>query len=176
MYHPVLLAVLIFLIEMNILLFILSRGLMHMEMIILFVAAYLAIGLIFGYVYRFFVHSRSQRFIANEMPPVPLAIIGWPIVAWICVFLGLAKLYERIPPTLIGIDDTVSRFFSRKIHEDRFGKLYDMPSPYGRIKKVRVEDSTGVYWIAVPREMTRAKEAVAWTYNMAEEQYDPERV
>jgi hypothetical protein len=46
---------------------------------------------------------------------------------------------------------------------------------YGGIKMVRVTDSAGIYWLSGPPEMKTAKEAVAWTYGLDEQEYDPER-
>lgn len=57
------------------------------------------------------------------------------------------------------------------VHEDKFGKLIKV----GDITFVKVKDASTPreYLLRVPSEMKRAKQAVAWTFNMPEEQYNP---
>lgn len=67
------------------------------------------------------------------------------------------------------------------IHRDEYGELYhvrfndDQP-----LCMVKVYNSTPlpdgtreVYWLTVPPEMERAKQAVAWSFGLSEAQYDP---
>lgn len=67
------------------------------------------------------------------------------------------------------------------IHTDEFGRLYELKRPNGdHIQMVRVTNSTPEpdgtfkdYYLSVPPFMTRAKQAVAWTFNMQEDEYWP---
>lgn len=68
------------------------------------------------------------------------------------------------------------------IHEDSCGRLYELKGE-GQIalKMVRVRNSTAEpdgsykeYYLSVPPFVTRAKEAVAWTFNMSESEYHPQ--
>jgi hypothetical protein len=53
-----------------------------------------------------------------------------------------------------------------------------MRSPYGdgHMVVVKVQDSTGTYWLPVPPGLSTAKEAVAWTYGQSAENFNPVRV
>lgn len=72
---------------------------------------------------------------------------------------------------------------ARKIDSDRFGTLYwkDMPSPEEPIMMVHVINKTPEpdgsfkeYFLRVPPFMRSARDAVAWTFNVSPEDYDPE--
>jgi|ERR1044071_2119834 hypothetical protein len=159
-----------------------------------FGAAYLLIGIITAYIGSFDrytnISQNDRRFNRNA------TIMFWPFA--ICIWIGyfiitkiiiipLNKGVEVVRPkasrAIEDLDGYVCRLFKREIHRDSYGILYEMPSRYGLMKQVRVEDSTGVYWIPVPRvddetheEIKRAKQAVAWTYSMKERDFNPVRV
>lgn len=66
-------------------------------------------------------------------------------------------------------------------HQDDFGILYRKQFTDDEdLVMVKVVNSTPEpdgnykdYWLRVPSEMTRAKEAVAWTFGMSEDEYNP---
>lgn len=68
-----------------------------------------------------------------------------------------------------------------KIHEDKYGALYVKDDILDEsLKMVKVLNSTpepdgttNVYYLRVPPHMKTAKEAVAWTFFMEEDEYDP---
>ncbi|MBX9695747.1 MAG: hypothetical protein K2Z81_25405 [Cyanobacteria bacterium] len=67
--------------------------------------------------------------------------------------------------------------------EDEYGQLYRKTFPEGGpdLVMLRVENSTPEadgsnkhYWLRVPPEMRSAHEAVAWTFSMSTEEYEPD--
>ncbi|HEY9786554.1 MAG TPA: hypothetical protein V6D17_14190 [Candidatus Obscuribacterales bacterium] len=70
---------------------------------------------------------------------------------------------------------------AEKVHEDKYGVLYrKVYSDDEPIVMVHVNDATPqpdgfhrAYFIRVPSFITTAKEAVAWTFNMFPDEYDP---
>lgn len=68
-----------------------------------------------------------------------------------------------------------------KIHEDKYGALYVKDDILDEsLKMVKVLNSTpepdgttNIYYLRVPPHMKTAKEAVAWTFFMEEDEYDP---
>jgi hypothetical protein len=71
---------------------------------------------------------------------------------------------------------------ARKVHEDKYGVLYrkefknDEPLVMVRVTNSTTESdgSRNVYFIRVPPQMTKAREAVAWTFAMGRTEYNPE--
>jgi hypothetical protein len=69
------------------------------------------------------------------------------------------------------------------IHEDHFGKLYSKEIPGDEpIVMVRVINASPEpdghhkpYWLRVPPTVKSAHEAVAWTFGLTPEQYQPEQ-
>jgi hypothetical protein len=70
---------------------------------------------------------------------------------------------------------------AKLVHEDSRGQLYrrDIPGDEAKMA-VRVVNSTpepdgtrNVYWLPVPPTMRTASEAVAWTFGLSEEEYQP---
>lgn len=67
------------------------------------------------------------------------------------------------------------------IHKDEWGELFRKECPGDEeLRFVRCKNSTpeldGTYrteYVFVPPSMTRAKEALAWSFGMTEEEYDP---
>lgn len=67
------------------------------------------------------------------------------------------------------------------VHTDEFGRLYELKRPNGdHMQMVRVTNSTPEpdgtfkdYFLSVPPFMKTAKQAVAWTFNMQENEYCP---
>lgn len=133
---------------------------------------YMAVGAVLGFFISF------GRISVEDRIPIPLTTFAWPVVVPVVLMVLICR-YVLHPP-LIGIiaffDDVLPKLFKKEIHRDQYGILYSMPSRWGDMMVVRVEDSTGVYWIPVPPGIRRAKEGVAWTYEVAEESYDPVRV
>jgi hypothetical protein len=66
-------------------------------------------------------------------------------------------------------------------HDARYGTLWRLNMPWDEpIVMIEVVNSTPEpdgnfkrYWLRVPPEMTTAREAVAWTFNMPAEEYAP---
>jgi hypothetical protein len=110
-----------------------------------------------------------------------LAFLGGVFWVPVLVVWGLTALYNflRIANAVIWVKDKIDwgtiHLLKKEIQRDSFGILYESRSPYGLMKIVKVEDSTGVYWLTVPRNIERAKEGVAWTYGLSEEAYNPLR-
>lgn len=70
----------------------------------------------------------------------------------------------------------------RLVHQDRFGKLWEFPRPGDTAMRfVEVLNSTPepdgsykTYWLRVDPAMQRARQAVASTFGLSEEEYNPE--
>jgi len=70
---------------------------------------------------------------------------------------------------------------AKEIHHDDFGTLYSKEIPGDEpLVMVKVVNSTAEpdgsfkdYFLRVPPTVTRAREAVAWTFDVPEEQYEP---
>lgn len=63
------------------------------------------------------------------------------------------------------------------VHEDETGQLWDCGEVDNeRLRVVRVVDSSTaeVYWLRVPPETERARQGVAWTFNVEEDSYRPD--
>lgn len=133
---------------------------------------YLGIMLIVWYCLRFTEFYQD----ANKEPLQCFAVALWPIGMLFFVGYGAWLVVRRFRFLVTGLDRIVGRVLSWQIHQDEYGTLYRMPSPHGRMLQVKVKDSTGTYWLSVPPNMERAKQAVAWTYNMKEEEFNPIRV
>jgi hypothetical protein len=71
---------------------------------------------------------------------------------------------------------------AKKIHEDQFGELYKKetrnmePLVIVKVRNSTAEPDGSVrdYFIRVPPNMSTAKQAVAWTFNMSENDYSPD--
>jgi hypothetical protein len=132
----------------------------------------------FTHFYHFQRDNPQNRRSGDDPFPYVLWIF-WPIF-YICLGgLGIGVFFMwglRIAAHCL--DMGVERILRRKIHQDEFGELYHVPDPeHGHsILKIKVQDSTGIYWLTVPPTMQRAKQAVAWTYNMNEDEFSPIRV
>jgi hypothetical protein len=130
------------------------------------------VGLLIVWYFLRFTELYRNR---HHDPAAVFLIIFWPVglsvAGLVCAFRALER--SRM---IAGADSLVGRAFKRLIHSDEYGELYEMPSPRGNMRVVRVRDSTGTYWLAVPPEMWRARQAVAWTYSMTEEEFNPVRV
>lgn len=95
---------------------------------------------------------------------------GWPITSQEIL---AAKNQEMRQKALkfYGQERFLKDTQARQIHEDRFGQLFEI----GDIKIVQVKDPSTdrVYFLSVPQEMKTAKAAVASTFGLTEEQYNP---
>ncbi len=98
--------------------------------------------------------------------------------------LNLALTWENIEQRrclceIIGWDKVGEKVGAKEVHRDEYGVLKELPaSPATNNESARfveVINSTDQrkFWIPVPREMERAKQAVAWTYSMEEKDYCP---
>jgi hypothetical protein len=84
---------------------------------------------------------------------------------------------QRIMIERFGYDRYLSESGAVAIQEDEFGRLYELP---GGHKLARLLNSTAnddgtinEYFLPVPREMQTAHQAVAWSFGMTVEQYQP---
>lgn len=134
---------------------------------------YCVIGLVTAYFARF-AADRPDNDAGNGII-VAIGVV-WPISLTMLLLIVCIRMLKKLSPLTARMDWLVSKALKQKVHADEYGVLYRAPSPYGEICFVKVQDSTGVYWLTVPREMERAKQAVAWTYNMNEDDYHPVRV
>jgi len=124
---------------------------------------------------------------------------GWGIYAWhgILVPEYVITLPEPITFELIeaevnvevrrvlierfGLDNYLRAGHAIKVHKDSFGTLYKMNLRGDEpILVVHVVNSTpepdgtyNQYFLRVPPMMVRAKQAVAWTFGLSEEEYEP---
>jgi len=88
---------------------------------------------------------------------------------------------KRIMIERFGLEKYVTSSFDTKIHEDECGTLYSKRTGVGEpLTMVRVTNSTPEsngtykeYFLRVPPTMKTAREAVAWTFDLDEEEYDP---
>jgi hypothetical protein len=86
---------------------------------------------------------------------------------------------KRVMIERYGIENFL--FGSKKIHEDKYGSLYQKDigesEPFVALKVTNStpepDGSYKTYFIRVPPEIRRAKQGVAWTFSMTEEEYDP---
>lgn len=90
---------------------------------------------------------------------------------------------RRAMIALMGEGKYIEESGAKLIHEDKFGKLYHINMGEGNppLASVRVVNSTpepdGSYkivYLGVPDTITTAHEAVAWTFNLTPEQYNPD--
>jgi hypothetical protein len=149
-----------------------------------FILLYLSTGLTVAWASRFGSESEAH---AGADRTIVISFF-WPIALTCYTLLFVEAMVEsplysvcgKVCRFLIRVKDRVDwaaiKFRRVEIHRDKYGILYKAPSPYGQMRFVRVEDSTGVYWLTVPREMNTAKEAVAWTYGINAKEYNPVRV
>lgn len=88
---------------------------------------------------------------------------------------------RRVMIDMIGAEKYIQESGAVPIQQDEFGSLFELGTvPGDRIVMVRVVNSTEesdgtrrVYWLRVPPITRTAKEGVAWTFNMAEAEYQP---
>lgn len=94
---------------------------------------------------------------------------------------------RRVLIEIYGWQKYLRSFGTKVFHEDKYGKLYRRePKSLGQFDEplmaVEVVNSTAEpdgsykrYLLRVPPSMQRAKQAVAWTFGLREEDYDPEK-
>ena len=132
-------------------------------------------GFLTWYILRF--TETYHEYFAGDNEGVALLLFFWPIIGVIFSVNLLVKVissgyYFR------RLDFFICKLFKRRIQRDEYGTLYRLPSPYNNadgMRIVRVEDSTGTYWLPIPSEIQTAKAAVAWTYRIPEEDFNPIR-
>ncbi len=140
-------------------------------------------GVYFSGVFVTFLCVRYAEiwYVRNKHGSGLLVIWAWPIAGPIAlVVCAIIWLIDACGPlcsrVLSWIDFLVGSILKHKIHSDKYGTLYQMPSPLGPMRVVRVSDTTGGYWLRVPPDITKAKEAVAWTYDKNPDEFEPQRV
>ena len=145
-----------------------------MRGVVLLVVAYIAIGLVAGWCARFSRERSTPP--ARNVREVTIAFLFWPVPL---IVLFIAWVFNRavnlIVPFSRWLEFKVTLLLKEEVHRDDFGVLYKGPSPYGEMRIVKVQDSTGTYWLPVPRSMQTAKQAVAWTYDKTPEYFNPVR-
>lgn len=91
---------------------------------------------------------------------------------------------RRVLLRLFGEERYIREIRAQMINEDSHGQLYRAEFPTGgeHLTMVRVENSTPepdgsikIYWLRVPPNITTAREAVAWTFDMDAQVYEPTR-
>lgn len=87
---------------------------------------------------------------------------------------------RRVMLERYGAEKFVATSGAEVISEDECGTLYRMPVKYDHFNMVRVVNKTPepdgtyrVYFLTVPPETLTAREAVAWSFQMQENQYNP---
>jgi len=131
---------------------------------------------------RFTKMYRDNRGIGidSDTPLLFFFVLFWPITyPGAVIYLCWRQIKRGLGVTIFFqiIDKVILPLLRRRIHADDYGVLYRMPSPYGsEMRIVKVQDSTGIYWLSVPPNMQTAKQAVAWTYGMKEDEFYPMRV
>jgi hypothetical protein len=85
---------------------------------------------------------------------------------------------RRVMLAVYGIGRYLREIRAELVHEDQYGRLYRWQPQMGEaVCAVEVRDATDpdrTYWLRVPPRMTTAHAAVAWTFNMTVDQYNPE--
>lgn len=154
-------------------------------------------GAVFEYTLWFLVYSViavlvtliARYYTALSGPDFPdnRALTGllWPLalLIMVAVILGTAaRRFVVIPLTTAvsrtgdraveAVDRLVFQLTSRKHNQDDYGELWShrVPDSNERLYRVRVQDSTGTYYIRVPPETKTAQEGVAWSYEITEHQ------
>lgn len=88
---------------------------------------------------------------------------------------------KRVMLELMGEENYIQAIGAEPVHEDEFGRLYRAEIPGDEpLVMVRLVNSTPepdgsfkTYWLRVPPTMERARQAVAWTFGMTEDEYAP---
>jgi len=115
-------------------------------------------------------------------------VIWWPCMlylllrrAWLLLGQGIRTLLaslnlEGLRTELARRADFVVFWLGRKfIERTDKGELWQGPAPLGvRARRLRVWDDTGTHWIRVPPQMESVKQALAWTFDVSESDYDPD--
>jgi hypothetical protein len=92
--------------------------------------------------------------------------------------------WRRILIEIYGLDKYLQRSMAKKIHRDEYGILYRKATIPGAdpIVAVAVKNSTAepdgtfkTYFLRVPPTIKTAKEAVAWTFGLSQDEYKPEQ-
>ena len=135
---------------------------------------------------NFRLHHESK--LAIEYPD------GWGVAVWHGTRIPSEWLSEKDPKLclswknaeqrrclceMIGWDKIGEMVGAKKIHKDKYGILMELPAspatneePARFVEVINPTDQRK-FWLPVPREMQRAKQAVAWTYEMDETEYAP---
>ena len=105
-----------------------------------------------------------------------LIFVFWPLVDAGVVVWHLSNALNGAEA--VGrIDMLVWHMLKRKVDVGEKGILYIGPSPETEpLARLRVVDFTTkeIHWIRVPPNMERVEEALAWSFDMAEDDYAPE--
>jgi len=87
---------------------------------------------------------------------------------------------RRVMLELFGLERFLRESGAKRVHQDRFGELYERSLGGRDYRFVRVLNSTPEpdgthksYVLSVPATVLTAHEAVAWTFNLRPEQYTP---
>ena len=87
---------------------------------------------------------------------------------------------RRVMLELFGLERFLRESGAKRVHQDRFGELYERSLGGRDYRFVRVLNSTPEpdgthksYVLSVPATVLTAHEAVAWTFNLRPEQYAP---
>lgn len=89
---------------------------------------------------------------------------------------------RRIMIERMGLNKYIEGGGGREVHRDGYGILYTKEMPYEEpITTVRVRNSTAepdgshkTYFLRVPNEVKTAREAIAWTFGLNEQDYEPD--
>jgi len=145
------------------------------------------------------VHRDNRGRLHNETGMALKYADGWGIYAWHGVLVPeyVILLPEPITTEMInaepnaevrrvlierfGLDNYLKEGTVLKVHQDSYGTLYRMNLRGDEpIMVVRVVNSTpepdgtyNEYFLRVPPNMLRAKQAIAWTFGLTEEEYEP---
>lgn len=82
---------------------------------------------------------------------------------------------RRIAIEIYGIENYFRDMNPKIINEDETGRLMKINDGFLGITMIEVKDSTtgDTYMLRVPNDVHTAKQAVAWTFGMSEEEYKP---
>ncbi|MBL6081803.1 hypothetical protein JMJ56_27855 [Belnapia sp. T18] len=124
----------------------------------------------------------------DNAPGVALAVDLAPsdgLADWILAhrLTWLPEVERRTPAIrVLGVERVVAALRLRPVHEDEYGRLYqvgrrEVPSTFVAVRdRVLGADGTPLeHWIAVPPHAATAREAVAWSFGMGETEYQPAR-
>lgn len=118
----------------------------------------------------------KQGKLSGDLSFEHMLCIFWPITFTAFIATAIAVLLRDVMIHVISwIDLLIPIIARRKTHSDETGELWRSfaPNIEHYTQWVKVKDKTGIHWIQVPLSIKTAREGVAWTYSLKENEYHP---